>query len=113
MSALGMLLIGAGLTVLARMFGGRSRRGSFGAWQSPPPWVRVLFGAHRDCTFLDDAIVQVVGMVWLLAGGALLVTGQSSGSATFGAVETALVLCFLAGGVAALLIWFVREYIRR
>lgn len=113
MNAQGMILVGAALTAVTRLLGTADRGGSFGVWRSPPPWARLIFGAHTGVVLLDDVIVAIVGLVWLVGGVAVALSGQPAGSRFFESVETLLVVVFLAGGAAAVMIWFVREHVGR
>ena len=113
MTANGMVLVGVGFVLLARALGSSSGDGSFGAWPDPPAWARVMFRATGNRILVDDAVIEVVGLVWLAGGVAMLATRQAPDSAAFVAVQTILVLCFFAGTVTSLVIWFIREHLRR
>lgn len=104
-----LLLVGAGLAVLPRLFGGSTSQDSKRAWINPPSWARLLFGASRDRILLEDAIVEILGLAWFVAGIALAVAGQSSDSVAFKWVALLLVVALILGGLAAIAISLTRR----
>ncbi len=103
-----LAIIGAVLYVYARRYGG-SPKTLWAGWQTPPRWTRVMFGAKNDQILLNDLLIEVVGMIWMIVGFALVVSGSGPGSSTFTAATAFLLAVLLLGGLAAISVWVARE----
>jgi hypothetical protein len=107
-NAAALIVVGAGLLLVSRL--GRGSTGALpsGMWNDPPRWIRWLVGVER--VPLDDALVALTGLLWLLGGACLAVTGQTKESAAFLVVTAVLVVCLIITSVLAFAIWYRREH---
>jgi hypothetical protein len=101
MDSRSVIVFGAGLLVVAWLGARWKRESSSGVLDRLPAWLRRLVGSHDGRVQLDDLSIGIVGLLWLLAGVGLGVSGQSEDSSVFIPVLVALVVLFLVGGLVA------------
>ena len=110
-NAAAVIVTGAGLLLVSRLGRGSTRATPSGMWNNAPRWVRWLIGVQR--VPLDDALIGLTGLLWLLGGAGLAVTGQTTDSTAFFPVAVVLVVCLIVAGFLAFAIWYRREHWRR
>lgn len=106
-----MTIVGVGLYWLARRYGGSNGDHRFGVWADPPTWARLVFGG-RGGLLWEDVLVCLVGLIWLMGGVGLWATSQSPQSSAYLFVEIVLAASAAVGLWTAMVLWFIRSYLR-
>ncbi len=101
-------VVGVILYLYARRYGG-SQLPLWAAWRDPPAWARAAFGAKGGQILVNDLLIELVGLVWLATGLALIVLDVQPGSAGFNAASGIVYLALIIGGMAAIAIWTSRQ----
>lgn len=109
LGAASIWLVGAGLVLIARLFGGSASDDARRSWRHPPSWARLVFGAPRDRILAEDAIVESIGLLWLISGIALAVAGQSPDSSAFRLTAMIVSLSLVVGGPIAVVSALMRQ----
>jgi hypothetical protein len=105
-----IVAFGAGLWSVSRLGSTSNRKVSTGIWTKPPKWARILFRVRDGHIGIDDALTGAVGLLWVIGGIALAVSGLTPASGAFYGVVAFLFGCFIVAGGLALAIWLRREY---
>jgi hypothetical protein len=113
MTPLAVVVFGVGLLVVSRLHAGTNRQPGAGIIGNPPRIIRRLVGASDDGVPLDDVIIALIGVLWVVGGAGLAITNQSAESPAFVTVTGLLIVTFVAGGIVATAIWIRREVQQR
>jgi hypothetical protein len=103
-----IMIFGIALLLLAWLGAHWKRPSNSGVLDHPPAWLRHLVGASDGRVQLDDLIVGIVGLLWLLGGAWLALTGKAVDSPSFTGVVAGLIVLCLVGGLLAFAVWVRR-----
>jgi hypothetical protein len=108
-----IMIVGVGLLLMSRLGQPSTRREPTGLWNTPPAWARHLFGSRSERVQLDDLLIGLTAVLWVIGGAGLALTGQPTESTTFIVVTAILFGWFVVAAVVAYAIWYRREHWRR